>query len=84
LLSETPQHIDFQDSKGMRNVFAEAKKAIQQKWNSADTMVVIIKPHPKSNYKNMVDILDEMNVNQVKYYTLDDFKMPEDSLFLLK
>jgi biopolymer transport protein ExbD len=82
LLNEKPQMIDFRDSKDVRNIFAEAKKAVQQKWNSADTMVVIIKPHPKSNYKNMVDILDEMNVNHVKYYALDDFKMPNDSLFL--
>jgi len=34
--------------------------------------VVLIKPDDKSNYKNMVDILDEMNItNQSKYALVD-------------
>ncbi len=82
LLDAKPQVIDFQDSKDVRTVFNKAKKAIQQKWNNADTMLVVIKPHPKSKYKNMVDILDELTLNRIKYYVLDDFKMPKDSLFL--
>jgi len=41
--------------------------------------VVLIKPDDKSNYKNMVDILDEMNItNQSKYALVDVSKQDED------
>jgi biopolymer transport protein ExbD len=41
--------------------------------------VILIKPDDKSNYKNMVDILDEMNItNQTKYALVDVSKADED------
>jgi biopolymer transport protein ExbD len=41
--------------------------------------VVLIKPDDKSNYKNMVDILDEMNItNQSKYALVDVSKADQD------
>ena len=41
--------------------------------------VVLIKPDDKSNYKNMVDILDEMNItNQNKYALVDVSKADQD------
>jgi biopolymer transport protein ExbD len=35
-------------------------------------MLVIIKPTNTSNYKNFVDIIDEMNISDIKSYTIDD------------
>lgn len=35
-------------------------------------MIVIIKPTPGANYKNFVDIIDEMLVNKVESYAIDD------------
>lgn len=35
-------------------------------------MVVVIKPTEKSNYKNFVDILDEMKIADIKSYLVDD------------
>ncbi len=32
--------------------------------------VVIIKPNEEATYKNTVDILDEMTINQVKRYAM--------------
>ena len=32
--------------------------------------VVIIKPSPEATYKNTVDILDEMTINQVRTYAM--------------
>ncbi len=40
-------------------------------------MVVLIKPSDDAIYKNVVDILDEMNISNIKRYALVDIA-PED------
>jgi biopolymer transport protein ExbD len=36
------------------------------------SMLIIIKPTATSVYKNFVDIIDEMNINDIKSYAIDD------------
>jgi biopolymer transport protein ExbD len=76
--------IDFDQSSSIRPVIQDIQQKVKQKWGTLDTMLVLIKPMKKSNYKNMVDILDELAINKVKYYALMDFKLPEDSIVLWK
>lgn len=52
-------------------------KVLQDKNNSIQDMVVLIKPTNDANYKNVVDILDEMNISNIKRYALVDIT-PED------
>lgn len=45
-----------------------------------DDFMVIIKPNPESTYRNVVDILDEMNINTVKRYALVEISGVENDL----
>lgn len=44
-------------------------------------VIVIIKPSEKANYRNLVDILDEMAINDVKAYAISDI-VPEELTML--
>ncbi|MEY4874955.1 MAG: hypothetical protein RL708_104 [Bacteroidota bacterium] len=46
----------------------------------ADGAVVLIKPDEKSNYKNVVDILDEMKICDIKVYAIVDISKPEKEM----
>jgi biopolymer transport protein ExbD len=50
---------------GVRNVLMKENAAIKD-------MVVLIKPSDESRYKNVVDILDEMNISNIGRYALVD------------
>jgi biopolymer transport protein ExbD len=60
-----------------------AKKAGDPDWENAclsRDLVIIIKPGPDSKFKNLVDILDEMTINQVKTYAIVDILAQEMEL----
>ena len=47
---------------------------------NAEDLVVIIKPTPDATYKNTVDILDEMTINEIKRYAMVDISDVEFQL----
>lgn len=53
--------------KEIRDIIINKKRS-----TSPDDFVVVIKPTPDATYKNTVDILDEMTINEVKRYALVD------------
>ncbi|MCO5936976.1 biopolymer transporter ExbD [Mucilaginibacter sp. RB4R14] len=55
---------------GIRKTLIEKGKEIQASFGNY--MVVLIKPSDKSNYKNLVDILDEMKITNVQSYAIVD------------
>ncbi|HNP23107.1 MAG TPA: biopolymer transporter ExbD [Panacibacter sp.] len=57
---------------GLRAVINEKKKAVAAFYGNANETVVLIKPLEQSNYRNVVDALDEMQINQVNRYILMD------------
>jgi len=65
---------------GLRKTLIEKGKEIQQ--STGKYMFVLIKPSDKSNYKNVVDVIDEMNITGVQSYAIVDI-MPAE-LELLK
>lgn len=48
----------------------------------ADKFVIVIKPTKESNYRNMVDVLDEMAITKTKRYALVDALMPDEKALL--
>jgi biopolymer transport protein ExbD len=59
-------------AEGIRKVLLERRRRNPK-------TVILIKPDDKSNYKNMVDILDEMNItNQGKYALVDISKADQE------
>jgi biopolymer transport protein ExbD len=64
-----PDGSNFKSSnwKDIRQEIIDKKKSTKP-----DDFVVMIKPDVESTYKNMVDMLDEMTINDVKRYALVD------------
>lgn len=48
------------------------RKVLQEKNKTIKDLVVLIKPTNDATYKNAVDILDEMNISNIKRYALVD------------
>jgi biopolymer transport protein ExbD len=61
--------------KEMRDVILTKKKSTDPK-----DFVVVIKAHAEATYKNAVDALDEMTINDVKRYALVDIAPVENQL----
>jgi len=54
--------------------FKEIREEIinKKKATNPEDFVVVLKPGPEATYKNTVDILDEMTINDVKRYAMVD------------
>jgi hypothetical protein len=66
-------------------------EVIADKWNSViknsggrDSMVVIIKPTKAATYENVVSVLDDMNIYEVKKYALVPATVNDKKMINLK
>jgi biopolymer transport protein ExbD len=62
----------FSEKGGLRNLIQTKQQKVLAEKGTKDEMVVIIKPGKKSSYKNVIDILDEMQINNVTQYFVTD------------
>lgn len=62
-------HSNFQT---IRKRIQEKKIFVKNAVGSADETVIIIKPSAQSSYKNLVDILDEIMINDISHYFLGE------------
>ena len=72
---------------GIRKAILERKAAVEQAYRgqtdadgNPQGLIVIIKASDKTIYKNLVDILDEMAINDIKIYAIGDITKPEVDL----
>ena len=64
---DSVKHGKLIDFAGFRPILLEKKKNTDPK-----DLVVVIKPANNSTYKNAVDALDEMAINDIKRYAMAD------------
>lgn len=79
-----PKEINFEENGIRKEVFLK-KKQIQEYMTAIGKpksgVIVIIKPSKKCNYKNLVDILDEMAIAKIDTYTIvNEFTSEETKL----
>ncbi len=74
----------FNGENSIRDVILKKKADVRSRSTDASNpykdFVVVIKPSAECNYKNVIDILDEMAINVVKKYALVDISDGESQL----
>lgn len=66
---------------GIRPVLLEQLKRVPQVTGDPEKgLIVVIRPSDKSNYRNLVDILDEMKIVDAKQYMIGDIGTAEIEL----
>ncbi|MBY0487837.1 MAG: biopolymer transporter ExbD [Flavobacteriaceae bacterium] len=77
----SPQDVGY-GKDGLRKVLLEKVKSVPLVTGDSNKgLIVIIKPTKKSNYRNLVDVLDEMAICDVKVYAIvNDFSPEEKKL----
>lgn len=80
--TEKPKTLSY-DENGIRKELQNKKRLIQEYYGDPSRgPIAIIKPSKKSNFKNLVDILDEIAITRIgTFIILNDFT-PEESQLL--
>lgn len=77
----TPPQVDNYGRNGIRKALIEnAKKVIATTGDPSKGLIVLIKPSDQSNYRNFVDILDEMKVSNIDRYAIVEISQPDIAL----
>ena len=77
----TPPKVDNYGRNGIRKALIENnKKVLKVTGDPKKGLIVLIKPSDKSNYQNLVDILDEMKISNTPIYAIVDITAPEIDL----
>jgi biopolymer transport protein ExbD len=65
---------------GLRNVIRQKLEQVRSRFGQNAEAIVLIKPTAGASYKNIVAVLDEMLINDVKKYVLMDPSTEETAL----
>ena len=67
-------------AEGLRAVLLQKKAAVKTARGSESEIVLIVKPADESSYKNFVDILDEVAINGIRHYFIDELNEADKQL----
>ncbi|KGO88272.1 ExbD/TolR family protein [Flavobacterium suncheonense] len=80
---EGPEKIGY-GKNGIRKVILDKKQVVKSKYAGQDPkkqdLIVLIKASKKSTYRNLVDVLDEMAIADVKIYAIVDITPDENAM----
>jgi biopolymer transport protein ExbD len=79
---EGPKELEY-GKNGLRKELMRLKTSLFYE-SESDRRIVVIKPSKKSNYKNLVDVLDEMAIGKVPTYAIVDINTEEEKLLAEK
>jgi biopolymer transport protein ExbD len=74
----TAPTVDNYGKTGIRKVLVEQAAKVKQ--TTGKEILVLVKPSEKSIYKNVVDMLDELHITDIKAYAIVDITAPEIGL----
>lgn len=69
---------------GIRRIITDKKQQVKLITGNAERMVLIIKPLEGSHFKNFVDMADEVTINNIKKYYIDEIRPEDNKLIQLK
>ena len=75
-----PTAVNYNGTDGIRSIIMDLKKDLRQHQGNDSNMMVMIKALPTSNFKNTIDLLDEMTINAVHRYMMMDVTQEETKL----
>jgi biopolymer transport protein ExbD len=79
---ENPKHVQY-GKDGIRKELLNKKSMMYEyTGDPRKGIIVIIKPSKKCNFKNLVDILDEMAIAKISTYAIVDKYTPEETKLL--
>jgi biopolymer transport protein ExbD len=81
---EEPKKLSFDKNSIRKELIAKSQQIFQQTGDPKRGLIVQIKPSKESNYGNLVDILDEMAITNVRTYAVVDITPEEEDLLVAK
>ena len=74
VLQETTNTVE-----GVGKIILDKKQRVEKQFGGNE-MILVIKPANESSYKNLVDILDEVTINEIQHYFIDKLSDAENKM----
>ncbi|MGV3508775.1 MAG: ExbD/TolR family protein [Sphingobacteriaceae bacterium] len=76
--TENPQNVHFTSSSKIRSAFQEQMKNVLKE--TGKSIIVLVKPDQKSNFRDLVDVLDEIAITGIPVYAIVDITFDDKEM----